>query len=139
MATFDKSIRALTGAYLSGIMAHGLLYAGAAGCIMNPSELRRMKEDMGDRAFTSTLQKANVDASVLEQRRFKVEWRSALDRHGAGRKQVQTQKRYGGYTAQELHSIEEAFNSYNKKSDPDCFCGMTAVFNVLCVIHGVEL
>lgn len=138
-ATFNRSTKVLTSAFLSGTMIHGSLYAGAIGCLMNLDELRRLHKMMGAKKYVSSFQKLGQgDVSVLVGPKFKVQWCVHMLRFRSMQDVLSTQ-RYGGYTISELNAMDEAFNYYNKKTDPDCFLGMSAVFNALYRIHEVEL
>jgi hypothetical protein len=103
---------------------------------MNHEELFRLKKCMG-KTFAPAFRKVgNGDVSALVSPKFKRQWCIELLRQ---KERLTSTQRFGGYTLQELNDMDEAFNHYNSKSDPDCFLGMSAVFNVLCRIHEVEL
>lgn len=131
-------MKVLVSAYMSDTIVHGSVHAGAAGCIMNLNELKAIRERLGNRKYASTLIKSGSDVSKLVGKKFKTQW---YDDMLASRNGMNTQykQRYNGYYPSELNLIERAFNSYNKKTDPDCFLGISAVFTVLCKIHMIEL
>lgn len=132
-ATFNKAFKALTSAYLGETMLHGSHHAGAIGCIMHHKALKELKGKLGARSFVSTLRGGNTHASL------KTEWHDAVREHRRTRGSSSSPKRFGGYTAKELCEIDRAFNRFNAKSDPDCFKGLHAAFDVLCRIHEVEV